>query len=197
MALILRRRLGRDFTVTHAREAFHLLRYQNARSGRTEWLWNSRDGATPPAIVDHLADPEVIEAYAAALEKAEPAEVKRLGNSPAIMQHVAWHEDSFVPNFVPPLGMRIFVSWERAPTVYRASAIDNQMAAFRALSAEAAALSDADARRAIADSIPAGDPCVVFVDQAMLEFFHDQARDNPIMPPPSDPVSGKGLIIPH
>lgn len=63
-------------------EAFCLMQYQDEVTGELETLWNSRDGVTPFVIPS------------------------REGNS---AQHVNWHLDQRVPDFVPPLGMRVFV----------------------------------------------------------------------------------------
>jgi len=63
-------------------ESYALMKYQNDKAGRVEWLWNSRDGVTPFVI---------------SCDKT------------SVASHADWHEDVFVPNFVPPVGMRIFV----------------------------------------------------------------------------------------
>lgn len=178
--MIMKRVTGLQFEVLHG-EAFRLMRYANPVSGRTEWIWNSRDGSTPMAVIDHYADPEAIEEYAAAIATSEG-----VGDHPAIMRHVAWHEDAFVPNFVPPLGMRVFVSWEMAPTVYREAAIDQNMEAGRS-----------ETREAAAASIPDGDPCCILVDDGLHQHFHILARDNPIVPPPVEPPKGSSLILPR
>lgn len=63
-------------------EAFLLMLYRNPKTGREEWLWNSRDGVTPFMI----GDPE--------------------GGD---MQHVEWWRDVRAPYYVPQVGSRIFV----------------------------------------------------------------------------------------
>lgn len=62
-------------------EAFCLMKYRDEETLHTEWCWNSRDGITPFGIK----------------------------NAEMEMKHVDWHEDVFVPNFIPPIGMRIFM----------------------------------------------------------------------------------------
>ena len=66
---------------THA-EAFCRMLYRNKATGREEWLWNSRDGVTPFVIPD-------------------PA-----GGE---MRHVEWRRDVCDPDFIPPVGSRVFV----------------------------------------------------------------------------------------
>lgn len=63
-------------------EAYMLMKYTN-KSGEIEWIWNSRDGVSPFGLQS------------------------KDGNDH--LTHADWHEDAFVPNFVPPVGMRIFV----------------------------------------------------------------------------------------
>ncbi|NGO50482.1 hypothetical protein [Allomesorhizobium camelthorni] len=63
-------------------EAFMLMKYAG-KAGEVEWLWNSRDGVSPFGV--------------------------STGSGGGIMNHADWREDVFVPNFVPPIGMRIFV----------------------------------------------------------------------------------------
>jgi len=67
--------------MTHG-EAFCLMMYVDEKTGEREWLWNSRDGVTPFIIGSPAGNPS---------------------------RHDRWGEDVFVPNFVPPLGMRVFV----------------------------------------------------------------------------------------
>lgn len=64
------------------REAFCLMQYLDKVTGAIEILWNSRDGVTPFIITS------------------------KAGNQ---AQHVNFHEDRCLPNFVPEPGMRIFV----------------------------------------------------------------------------------------
>ena len=66
---------------THA-EAFCRMQYRDEVTGEIEWIWNSRDGVTPFSIPS------------------------RQGNE---ARHVSWHEDRYLPHFVPQVGSRIFV----------------------------------------------------------------------------------------
>jgi len=66
------------------KEAYRLMKYVNPEDGFIEWIWNSRDGISPFMTLD-----------------------KRNGG---MMQHVDWHEDMFIPNFVPAIGSRIFMN---------------------------------------------------------------------------------------
>lgn len=63
-------------------EAYMLMKY-TSKAGEVEWIWNSRDGVSPFGLLS------------------------KDGKDP--LSHADWHEDAFVPNFVPPVGMRIFV----------------------------------------------------------------------------------------
>lgn len=80
---------GKKLPPMKHKEAFCLMKYMDETTGYIEWLWNSRDGITPFSI-----------AYPPRAVLAPP--------SHAHLTHVDWHEDVFVPNFVPPVGMRIF-----------------------------------------------------------------------------------------
>lgn len=83
-------------------EAFKLMKYAN-QHGVVEWLWNSRDGVTPFGIA------------VAGITEA------RMDDERKTLRHVEWHSDVFMPFFVPPVGMRIFVSMseERAGEIAR------------------------------------------------------------------------------
>lgn len=65
-------------------EAYMLMKYVSDDSSEIEWLWNSRDGVSPFGVSSRV--------------------------SKDIISHADWGEDAFVPNFVPPVGMRIFVT---------------------------------------------------------------------------------------
>lgn len=56
-------------------EAFHLMQYQNERTGEIEWVWNSRDGVTP--FIIHSRDGK------------------------DSMQHIAWKQDIYAPDHNP------------------------------------------------------------------------------------------------
>ena len=68
-------------------EAYCLMTYSTDDGSEKETLWNSRDGVTPFCI------------NSAKTEKA--------------MNHVAWNMDARKFDFVPPVGMRVFVDATR------------------------------------------------------------------------------------
>ncbi|MBC6716946.1 hypothetical protein H9Q09_12075 [Aurantimonas sp. DM33-3] len=72
-------------------EAFMLMTYRDPR-GRTEKLWNSRDGITPFSI----------------LVPEQQGRSPEPGEKPIFMSHINFRDDVFMPNFVPRVGMRIF-----------------------------------------------------------------------------------------
>ena len=76
-------------------EAFCLMTYRCKDCGKTEWLWNSRDGVTPFIIGCRYCGGEE--------------------------QHADWHRDVRVPNYDPKPGERIFVDMtrERAEEIAR------------------------------------------------------------------------------
>ncbi|PWJ81563.1 hypothetical protein C7441_11095 [Pseudaminobacter salicylatoxidans] len=82
-------------------EAYALMKYVSDDGGEIEWIWNSRDGVSPFGIG------------------------KRSGAGN--MSHADWGEDVFIPNFVPPVGMRIFVSMtkEKALAIAQKRVFDN------------------------------------------------------------------------
>lgn len=65
------------------REAFCLMKYRSDDGSEEEMLWNSRDGVTPFCI--------------------------RSRNGEKMMSHVEWNKDTFIIDFDPPPGMRVFV----------------------------------------------------------------------------------------
>ena len=73
-----------------AKEAFCLMTYQCNKCGKTEEIYNSRDGVTPFGIGCRFCD--------------------------GIASHVNWQYDLQDPNFTPPPGMRVFADYtpERA-----------------------------------------------------------------------------------
>lgn len=74
-------------------EAFMLMKYRHQKTGQVEWVWNSRDGVSPFLIT-------------------APGETALNG----YMNHEDWGEDVLVPNFVPPIGMRVFIDHHADPT---------------------------------------------------------------------------------
>jgi len=73
----------REIPTLQHKEAFCLMKYQDLATGEIEWLWNSRDGVTP-FIIRH-----------------------KDGKTTSELRHVDFHEDAFIPNFVPPISSRI------------------------------------------------------------------------------------------
>jgi hypothetical protein len=65
-------------------EAFMRMMYASDDNKIVEWLWNSRDGVTPFCI--GAIDDESIN-----------------------LRHVNWNGDQYLPDFIPPVGSRIFV----------------------------------------------------------------------------------------
>lgn len=63
-------------------DAFKMYKYQDQETGLVEWIWNSRDGIVPFIIRS------------------------KDGNE---LKHVDMWEDVYLPNWVPPVGARIFV----------------------------------------------------------------------------------------
>lgn len=64
-------------------EAFCLMKYQCEKCGKTEIVWNSRDGVTPFTIN---------------CEKCE-----------GHMRHIDWHMDKRCENYIPKSGQRVFI----------------------------------------------------------------------------------------
>ena len=84
-------------------EAFCLMTYSNEEHGLFEVVYNSRDGVTPFVIFA----PRDTQAEQAT-DAPQPAITGRDGST-IELQHTQWHLDEHAPNFVPPVGMRIFV----------------------------------------------------------------------------------------
>lgn len=64
------------------REAYCLMKYRSDDGAEEEMLWNSRDGVTPFIITS------------------------KTGKK---MSHVEWNKDTYITDFDPPIGTRIFV----------------------------------------------------------------------------------------
>ena len=189
----LKRREGEPFVCTMG-EAFALMKYRNPASGRIEWLWNSRDGVTPFGIDDPLC-PELAKNRYRERMRARDFKVEEEPD-PASMSHVDWHEDVFLPNFVPTEGTRIFMSWAEAPEDHRARvrvAFEAYVARMRAT----AGLDDDQAEKMLAGE-PYGfephAPTIVIVTPELVEHFHTLASTNPYVPPPAP---GPRLITPQ
>ena len=142
-------------------EAFMLMKYVGDRSGRVEWLWNSRDGVTPFGIL-----PQGMEA---------PQIIGRC----EMFQHTDWAGDVRIPRFVPPVGMRIFIGHTRETA--RAAAerfyekVGRQMIADNP---HLKAIGEAELmRRKIEDIYKDGEgPNIVTVDAALYEHFQRKAQ---------------------
>lgn len=72
-------------------EAFCLMKYRNEYDGYVEWIWNSRDGISPFVVSDIRTE----------LRGSPPHHLTML--------HDDWHEDVPIPNYIPPIGSRIFM----------------------------------------------------------------------------------------
>jgi hypothetical protein len=104
-------------------EAFKLMKYVNNVDGYVEWIWNSRDGITPFTISDLRADaprvpprPATETVYRDASSAPlvlTPDVIERAAREAAVgqrsyMTHDDWYEDVLIPNYIPPIGSRIF-----------------------------------------------------------------------------------------
>jgi hypothetical protein len=173
-------------------EAFALMKYVNRATGRVEWLWNSRDGVTPFGIDDPLAPADALDAYAA--KRKEEGFVPGDENpDPSIMTHADWHEDVFLPNFIPTEGNRIFMSWGEAPPYHR----EKIAVAFKAyVERYRADMGDEQAEKMLAGEPYAYEPeapTVVIVSKELEAHFHELASTNPYVPPPRPSSS---LVMP-
>lgn len=65
-------------------EAFCRMQYRDDKTGEIEWIWNSRDGVTPFTVMNR--------------------------DGTGSMTHVKWSEDVCDPDFIPPIGSRIFTN---------------------------------------------------------------------------------------
>lgn len=188
--LPLKRKTGVPFKARYG-EAFAYMKYVNDASGRVEWLWNSRDGVTPFGIDDPLCPPADRDAFRAHLAAPGPdAEPRR---DPAVMSHADWHEDVFLPNFIPTEGTRIFMSWSEAPDYHKAK----MAAAFEAyVESHRADMGDEQAAKMLYGE-PFGyepeAPTVVIVSKDLETYFHELASTNPFVPPPAP---SHGLVVP-
>lgn len=69
---------------SHA-EAFCLMTYKCEKCGKTEEVWNSRDGVTPFTIGCEFCD--------------------------GLASHVNWHDDISIRDYIPSEGKRIFIDF--------------------------------------------------------------------------------------
>lgn len=177
--ITLKRREGAPFTIIHG-EAFALMKYQNKVTGRVEWLWNSRDGVTPFVIDDPLVPPGEVQRFEQRRAKGKVDEAHE--PDPRAMAHADWHEDAFLPNYVPTDGTRMFVSWADAPPAYKAAVAERWREHVEATRAEYPEGAD-EALAGEPYGMKPTDPCVVVVTEELVAHFHKLASTNPFVPP--------------
>src|SRR5690606_18290241 len=71
-----------------------------------------------PFVIDDPLCPELHKTRFRERQRARDYD-PRTEPDPACMAHADFHEDAFVPNYVPTEGTRIFMSWADAPESYR------------------------------------------------------------------------------
>lgn len=117
IGLNLQRAFSRARVVLSHAEAFMLMRYENRSTGHSEWLWNTGDGVTPFGLTDPTVPQEQVDAWKRQWDAQEsvPAGGRtrwlHANPDPRTLHHSEWAEDAFAPNFVPPVGMRVFYRW--------------------------------------------------------------------------------------
>jgi len=140
-------------------EAYALMKFFSA-TGDVEWIWNGRDGVAP----------FVVAREGAALDVRDH-----------VMRHTDFGEDVFVPNFVPPVGSRIFVSYADIDDATKASLV-----AAWAARIEEMGLPPRLAARRLRDApfgMEAHSPVVVRVTPELRSQFAALAWSNPFRPP--------------
>lgn len=147
--LCITRKSGESKVAQHG-EAYCLMKYASAKVGRIEWLWNSRDGVTPFTL-----------------------------GSEAALAHADWHEDVFVPNFVPPVGMLIVMNWSDAPQAHREETRERWTK--RMDEAEAAGANRARMEAGAPFGLRDFDPCLVVVNEELRLHFAALAAHNPVI----------------
>lgn len=132
-------------------EAYCLMKYISKDQTTIEWLWNSRDGVVPFTIPpdDGIIDP----------------------SDDRMMSHADWHEDKRVPFFVPPVGLRIFVSYTEA------SALEAWSQHVSALKDQEIEVRDPQQYQSlfVRDMVQNEQPRIVTVDEATREEFAARA----------------------
>lgn len=119
-----------------------------------DYIWNSRDGVTPFIILNRDGTKE--------------------------MRHIFWEYDKYLPDFVPPIGSRIFIDMTRKKLLeYKRAQVEKAwddpkmpMKAhpyFHELTKEQAA------RRLAEDLWKEGMPDLVIVDKALYESFRERS----------------------
>lgn len=133
-------------------EAFCLMKYMSDDRETVEWLWNSRDGVVPYNIVPPDGDVADLD-------------------TDRMFAHVDWQEDVRVPFFVPPIGMRIFVSYDEPSAL---AAWDRRLAYLKEHNLIQNA-GDGFKEEFIGDLIRNNQPRVVTVDEELQKEFMDRA----------------------
>lgn len=145
---LFRRKGGIAFRIAHG-EGFCLMKYCRRDGSGIEWIWNSRDGVTPFALAH-----------------------TREG-----LAHADFHEDTFCPNFVPPIGMRVFMSWTDAPVAFR---VETKLKWDDRIKD-----ADPESRAELRLMEPFGyrptDPCVITVDAELRQHFALLAEHTPFI----------------
>lgn len=180
--MMLARRDGSLFETTMG-EAFCLMKYVNSATGKVEWLWNSRDGVTPFGLEDSWPDSMATMQHLARWSAGERD--LSANPDPRMMQHADWHEDAFLPNFTPPIGFRVFVSWCDAPQSYKAHMKARWMERCKRIAADMGEPVPFDVAGGEPYGFKPDDPCVIVVDEELRDVFQARARDNPITPRPA------------
>lgn len=161
---------------TRHAESFALMLYQNKVTGRAEVLWNSRDGVTPFLINDHEAPAELVAAFAER-RKSEDFD-PRTEVDPGLMAHANIHDDSFMPNFIPPVGMRFFVSWSDASEAYKAETEERWKERLMQLPPEVRAEHEKGPPFGYRDT----DPCIQIATAEDHRRFAQLAAGDPVVP---------------
>ena len=135
----------------HHAEAYCLLKYVSKDQTAVEWLWNSRDGIVPYSI-------------------GPTDDIMEIGDE-KMMSHVDWREDVRIPFFVPPVGMRIFVTYDQASAK---EAWDRRMEILRK---REIIMGDANSYRDefVRDMVTNRQPRIVTVDETVRKEFAARA----------------------
>ena len=132
-------------------EGFKLMKYVSTEDGFVEWIWNSRDGVSPFGVSDMR---EGVDAF---------------------MQHADWGEDTMVPNFIPPVGSRVFMDHDQE----RAKAgLADRKALFER---QGRAIPEAAEKAIIEEFLKS--PRVAVVDDELHQHFRKLATETPWCPP--------------
>lgn len=150
-------------------EAFKLMKYASKDNETIEWLWNSRDGVTPFSI-------------------PPGDDVCELDD---FLRHVDWFEDIFAANFVPPVGMRVFVDH----TLDSATASADRRIRHLCAGGEEFQYSDEQREALIQDILQS--PRLVRVDSELHQHFHGLAAHAPMRPAGYKPIPSLAAQLPQ